>query len=108
MLLAFAAFFFLHTLRFLESPTNQLAREFSDARTIDIEGIVWECSPETFHFTFVSRQCERILGYTPEQWIADPRFWHDHLHPEDADKAITSCHDFCAAAGRHIRAYANV
>src|SRR5690606_33068624 len=28
-----------------------------------IEGIVWEADPETFKFTFVSRQAQTILGY---------------------------------------------
>ena len=58
-----------------------------------LEGIVWECAPETFQFTFVSRQCERILGYTPEQWMADANFWPAHLHPDDAAKAIKTDHE---------------
>jgi PAS domain S-box-containing protein len=62
-----------------------------------IESIVWECLPDTFQFTFVSRQVERILGYTPEQWTADPRFWHDHLHPDDAAAAIQICHGYATA-----------
>ena len=49
-----------------------------------IDGIVWECEVPSYRFTFVSRQCERILGYTPEQWMAAPSFWRDKLHPEDA------------------------
>lgn len=62
-----------------------------------IEGIVWECAPDTFQFTFISRQVERILGYTPEQWTANPRFWHEHLHPDDAAAAIQTCHNHVAA-----------
>lgn len=62
-----------------------------------IEGIVWEGNPDTLQFTFVSRQCERILGFTPEQWMAEPDFWHHHLHPDDAAQAVASCRAFIVA-----------
>jgi PAS domain S-box-containing protein len=52
--------------------------------------------PDTFQFTFVSRQAERLLGYTPEEWLDQPRFWHEKLHPEDAAKAIQTCHNLVA------------
>ena len=48
-----------------------------------IDGIVWESDAVTFRFTFVSRQCERLLGYTPEEWMAKDDFWRDQLHPDD-------------------------
>ena len=53
-----------------------------------IDGIVWESNPNTFRFTFVSRQSERFLGYRAEQWLADPNFWQAHLHPEDVGMAV--------------------
>jgi PAS domain-containing protein len=52
-----------------------------------VEGIVWEADTATFSFSFVSEQAERILGYLVEQWIREPTFWRDHLHPEDRDWA---------------------
>jgi PAS domain S-box-containing protein len=61
-----------------------------------IDGIVWEWSPDTFEFTFVSRQVERMLGYTPESWLSDPQFWQEKLHPEDAEKALRTCHEMVA------------
>lgn len=48
-----------------------------------IDGIVWESDAATFRATFVSRQCERLLGYTPEQWMAQADFWQGKLHPDD-------------------------
>ena len=48
-----------------------------------IDGIVWEADARTFRFNYVSSQSERLLGYTPEQWMADVNFWRDKLHPED-------------------------
>ncbi|MEW6209387.1 MAG: response regulator [Acidobacteriota bacterium] len=56
-----------------------------------IEGIVWECDPLTFQFSFVSRQAERLLGYPVDSWLADADFWPDHLHKDDRDWVIETC-----------------
>ncbi len=58
-----------------------------------IDGIVWECAPDTFEFSFVSRQVERLLGYTPEAWLSNPHFWQEKLHPAEAAKTIQTCRD---------------
>jgi diguanylate cyclase (GGDEF)-like protein/PAS domain S-box-containing protein len=55
-----------------------------------IDGIVWEADAHTFGFSFVSEQAERILGYPAEQWLHEPTFWKDHLHPDDRQRAVTS------------------
>ena len=56
-----------------------------------IEGIVWEADARTFQFSFVSRQAERVLGYPAAQWLEEPTFWRDHIHPEDRDAAVNAC-----------------
>jgi PAS domain S-box-containing protein len=56
-----------------------------------IEGIVWEADPNTFQMTFISRHCERILGYPAEQWTTTPGFWESRIHPEDREQAVASC-----------------
>lgn len=56
-----------------------------------IEGIVWEASAETFEFSFVSKQAERLLGYPVERWIDEPTFWADHLHPDDREWVVNFC-----------------
>jgi len=53
-----------------------------------ITGIVWEADPATFCFTFVSIQAEHILGYPVHQWLNNPTFWPDHIHPEDRERAV--------------------
>ena len=35
--------------------------------------------------TYVSPQIQNILGYSAEEWLADPRFWQNRLHPDDRD-----------------------
>ena len=57
-----------------------------------LEGIVWEANGETFQFTFVSQQAEKILGYPIEQWLK-PNFWRDHTHPDDTEWCTAYCLD---------------
>lgn len=47
-----------------------------------IDGVVWEADPNSFKFSFVSQQSERLLGYPREQWL-EPGFWQQHIHPDD-------------------------
>ncbi|HXG45552.1 MAG TPA: PAS domain S-box protein [Gemmatimonadales bacterium] len=56
-----------------------------------IDGIVWEADARTFAFSFVSERAQRILGYPPAQWLEQPDFWANHLHPEDREPAIRFC-----------------
>ena len=66
-----------------------------------IDGIVWELDVQTSTFTFVSKQSERLLGYRPEQWLSDPNFWKDHLHPDDRASALEFCLDATARRADH-------
>ena len=38
--------------------------------------------------TYVSPQIQTILGYSPEEWVADPQFWQTRLHPEDRETVM--------------------
>jgi len=40
-------------------------------------------------FIYVSPQVTTILGYKPEECLADSRFWWSHLNPEDQPKALS-------------------
>ena len=53
-----------------------------------VDGIVWEADAETFQFTFVSSQAERLLGYPTAQWLKEPSFWAAHVHPDDRDRVV--------------------
>lgn len=35
---------------------------------------------------YVSPQIEHLLGFTAEEWIADPGLWYQQVHPEDRDR----------------------
>jgi len=38
--------------------------------------------------TYVSPQIQMILGYKPEEWLADPEFWQKAVHPEDREAVM--------------------
>ena len=35
---------------------------------------------------YVSPQIESLLGFTPEEWMADPNLWYQQVHPDDRDR----------------------
>jgi diguanylate cyclase (GGDEF)-like protein/PAS domain S-box-containing protein len=37
---------------------------------------------------YVSPQVEKILGYSPAEWIANPHLWAELLHPADRERAL--------------------
>jgi len=43
---------------------------------------------ENGRWRYVSPQVEEILGYTPEEWLADSELWARQLHPEDRERAL--------------------
>ena len=66
-----------------------------------INGIVWEANAETFCFTFVSKRAEILLGYPTADWINNPTFWKDHIHPEDREAAVAYCTKFTKEKKSH-------
>ncbi|QBE62313.1 ATP-binding protein [Pseudoduganella lutea] len=43
-----------------------------------------------FKMTFVSNNAFNMLGYRPDEMLADPNFWFDHIHPEDKPRIVAS------------------
>jgi PAS domain S-box-containing protein len=43
---------------------------------------------QTFAELYVSPQIEDVLGFSREEWMANPTFWMDRLHPEDRDRVL--------------------
>ncbi|HYP48695.1 MAG TPA: diguanylate cyclase, partial [Thermoleophilaceae bacterium] len=39
-------------------------------------------------FIYVSPQIEELLGYAPEEWIADQGLWSARMHPEDRERVL--------------------
>ena len=57
----------------------------------DLDAIIWEADPVTVQFSFVSHKAERLLGYPIERWLGEPDFWVNTLHPDDRERAVTTC-----------------
>src|SRR6185295_3486129 len=70
-----------------ERQRQQSQRQY-ESLVQSIDGIVWELDVQSLTFTFISAQAERILGYSPDEWVGKENFWADHLHPEDRDWAV--------------------
>ncbi|MFZ6742603.1 ATP-binding protein [Undibacterium sp. JH2W] len=43
-----------------------------------------------FKMTFVSNNAHHVLGYHPDEMVADPNFWFEHIHPEDVPEIFSS------------------
>ncbi len=72
-------------------------------------------TPDEVGTTYISPQVERLLGYTPEEWMSSPTFWNEHIHSDDrarvieasarADRDGTAFHEeyrFIARGGRIV------
>src|SRR5262249_43415619 len=54
------------------------AQDFRDL--VDtLDAIVLDADAETFQVVFVNRRAEAILGYSRQEWYADPGFWANHV-----------------------------
>ena len=74
----------------IENRTFQslLERRF-DGLVARLPAIVylWEAGREGRCY-YVSPAISDVLGYAPEQWLADPRLWMRRLHPEDRERVV--------------------
>jgi PAS domain S-box-containing protein len=82
-----------------------LSQQKMEALIHSIDGIVWERAPDTFRFTFISRQSKDILGYQPQMWLDQPNFWEEKLHPQDSAKTIRTGHELAARAQPYTHEY---
>ncbi len=54
-----------------------------------LPAIVYSCElGERGRWRYVSPQVEEILGYSPEEWMADPSLWGERLHPDDRERVL--------------------
>jgi PAS domain S-box-containing protein len=83
-----------------EAALRESQRNY-EALVNSIDGIVWEANAQTFQFTFVSRQAERLLGFPAERWLDEPDFWARHVHPDDLDWAFAFCSRATARGEAH-------
>jgi PAS domain S-box-containing protein len=57
----------------------------------NVPGIIWEGTGQpdgSQKIDFVNPFAERMLGYTPDEWMNTPNFWVKIIHPEDLQAAV--------------------
>ena len=54
-----------------------------------LPGVIYiaEYGPQGRWF-FVSPQIQKLLGFSPEEWIDNPAAWASQLHPDDRDRVV--------------------
>jgi PAS domain S-box-containing protein len=94
----------IHSRKVIEQQLIESRNQFESLiQTID--GIVWEADADSFEFSFVSDQVERILGFTANHWLSEPNFWKNHIHPQDVERAIGYCHREVSEVRNHTFDY---
>lgn len=49
--------------------------------------VIYTCEPSSgYRATFVSKNIKDQMGYEPDEFVGDPQFWVNHVHPEDAQR----------------------
>ena len=83
--------YWIYRLRRSEKAYKKSEQRFKDL--VDTtEGIVWEADVETFTFTYISENAERLLGFPANKWL-EKGFWEAHIHPDDSEQAVSYCQD---------------
>lgn len=49
---------------------------------------------------YVSPQTETMFGFTPEEWLAQPSFWFEQVHPDDQN-AVRTQEESCCHGGAY-------
>lgn len=62
-------------------------------------------SPTGFRDVYISPQTTKILGYTPEDWHADPTLWVTATHPDDRARVMEEDRRAAAHASRFQSEY---
>jgi PAS domain S-box-containing protein len=91
-----------------EAATAQHRLAQTDRRRLrdlveSIPGVVWEAwgEPDSSRqqMNFVSEYVHKMLGYTPDEWTAQPNFWLQLVAPEDREAAARVASETFASGG---------
>jgi PAS domain S-box-containing protein len=68
-----------------EGPSSNAPSELVEA----IPAVIYEAEPgREGRWRYVSAHIQTLLGYSPEEWAADPLLYLNSLHPDDRDAVV--------------------
>lgn len=68
---------------------NQHLRERLQFVMVTSPAVIFTSKVEgNYGVTFISENVYEVTGYTAAEYLAEPSFWVNHLHPEDRDKIL--------------------
>lgn len=44
-------------------------------------------------YEYISPQCEQVMGYRPEEFLANPKLWYQRIPPEDVSNIVLPVHE---------------
>lgn len=65
---------------------NQLLRERLQFVLSSNPAVILTCKPQNYDITFVSDNIDRVTGYSAAEWLSEPAFWINHIHPDDVNR----------------------
>lgn len=77
--------------RLAEAAVQRWQQQQYQALVDSIGGILWERDLQTLQFTIVSQKAEQLLGHAVGQWLNNPDFWENHVHPDDREWVVAQC-----------------
>lgn len=67
--------------------------------------VIYTCkADDTYATMYVSENVVDLLGYDPQDFLEDSRFWVDRVHPEDLPAVVAEV-DAVFTRGHHVREY---
>jgi len=70
-----------------------------------IPAIIYLANATRSALLYTSPQRETMLGYTPEEWTAEPRLWEKVVHPDDLERVRAADADAIATGGPEMVEY---
>lgn len=64
----------------------------------------WVADAKTWEFTYVGPQAVELPGFPVERWY-ESSFWADRIHPDDCEKAVSTCMMLSEEGGSYEFAY---
>ncbi len=76
-----------------EERRLKLAQERLNYLLNNSPAVIYSCLlTENFETSFISDNVTEILGYQKEEFIQDPDFWVNHLHPDERESILHQIH----------------